>query len=1138
VIAGSNLAAAVAAAPAQVDFGPRYRVEAMLGEGGMGAVYKAYDIELDRMVALKLVRPELTRDPGVYQRFKQELLLASKISHKNILRTHDLGEAPGVKFISMAYVEGQDLRQLIVSKGKLPVDRAVNIARQLCAALDAAHSEGVVHRDLKPQNVLVDRDDTIYVSDFGLAKSLESDLGMTNTGQFLGTPRYMSPEQAEAKAVDHRSDLYAFGLILCEMLTADIPFESTTSALQMMFQRVQNPPKNPQTLDPNMPAYLARIIQKCLERDPERRYQSAREILADLDAARAPARSMQITLPSKRTSYIVMPLVLVLVALIVLAAVYRTKLFPKSGGNRPAVSGPVASLAVLPFRNASGDSSLDWLGGSLADMLSTDVGQSSQLRTVTSNRLHQILNDLKISSAMAFDPATIRRVADFSSADHVVWGQFAKFGDQIRIDATLQDLKNDRAIPLKVDVPSEKEIPSAIDKLADSIRQNLSLPRDVVRELKASAFQPTSTSVEALREYNQGVGLQRDGRNLEAQKRFEDATKLDPAFALAFSKLAQSYSNLGYDNEAEQSAQKAVDLSQKLPTAEKYLIAAIRAQVAKNYPDAIQAYENLAKASPDNADVQSALADLFEQSGDLSKAADICQRILAADPKDISAVLAAGRLAIKKGDPQASLDPLNRALTLSIQIGNDEQKAVSLHAMAVAYRMLNKLDEALRNDQEALTIWRRIGQKRGIASSLNEMARVEVLQGNSKAALASFQEALELRRDIGDKRGLGDTLIDLGNFYDDHGDHDQALKMYKQSLQIQRDIGNERLQAACLNNVGAVYFEKAQYEDARTYYQQALQLQEKSKSPEGIVEGVHNLAETSVKMGEYNQAASQYMRALELRRSLNDSRGAAIESYTLGTMLDLQGRFGPALDSKRDALKTFTDLKDKTFWMAEILGGYGQALVLAGRGDEAKTYLDQALSLARELKNDGLVSQTLGFQGDVAYFRGDSKSARSLYEQALQAATRSKEPDKILVAKIDLARVAVQEGHAQQAISSLHPLIQQADDLGLKHLSTECSISMAEAMIVSHDNARARQELERALARADKLGLQPLSVKAHYLLGNILRTSGNQADAQQHYRDVLQLLDGMRKDAGADNILQRSDFKAIYDESTHWTKAS
>jgi tetratricopeptide (TPR) repeat protein len=270
---------------------------------------------------------------------------------------------------------------------------------------------------------------------------------------------------------------------------------------------------------------------------------------------------------------------------------------------------------------------------------------------------------------------------------------------------------------------------------------------------------------------------------------------------------------------------------------------------------------------------------------------------------------------------------------------------------------------------------------------------------------------------------------------------------------------------------------------------------------------------------------------------MDDSRGAAIESYTLGVMLDVQGRFGAAINSKQDALKTFTDLKDKTFWMAEILGGYGQALVLAGRGDEAKIYLDQALGLARELKNEGMVSQTLAFQGDAAYYRGDSKSTRPLYEQALQAATRSKEPDKILVAKIDLTKAAVQEGRVQQAISGLRPLIQQADDLGLKHLSVECSISMAEAMVASHDNMHARQELERALPRADKLGLQPLSVKAHYLLGNILRTSGSQAEARQHYRNALQLLDDMRKDPGADKILQRSDFKAIYEESTRWTKA-
>ncbi len=250
-------------------------------------------------------------------------------------------------------------------------------------------------------------------------------------------------------------------------------------------------------------------------------------------------------------------------------------------------------------------------------MLSTDVGQSSRLRAVSPNRLHQIFTDLRISSATVLDPATIRRVADFSNADRVVWGQYAKFGDQIRIDATLQDIKNDRTVPLKIDVPSEKEIPAAVDRLAESIRQKLALPENVLKELKASSFQPNSSSVEALRDYNQGIGFQRDGKNLEAQKQFEAATKADPNFALAFSKLAQTYSSLGYDSEAEQSAQKAVTLSQNLPEAEKYLIAAIRAQITKNFPEAIKAYENLAKASPGNTDVQSALASLYEESGDL-----------------------------------------------------------------------------------------------------------------------------------------------------------------------------------------------------------------------------------------------------------------------------------------------------------------------------------------------------------------------------------------------------------------------------------------------------------------------------------------------------------------------------------------
>jgi eukaryotic-like serine/threonine-protein kinase len=536
--------------------------------------------------------------------------------------------------------------------------------------------------------------------------------------------------------------------------------------------------------------------------------------------------------------------------------------------------------------------------------------------------------------------------------------------------------------------------------------------------------------------------------------------------------------------------------------------------------------------SPDNADVQSALARLYEDTGDFAKADEYEQKLLTANPKDISALVSQGRIALKRGTPQASFDPLNRALSLSIQVGNVEARGTSLHLLGVAYRVLNKPEDAIRNFQEALAVRRGTGDKSAIAYSLNEMAVVEESLGKTQDALSHFQEALETRRQIGDKRGLADTLLDLGDLYDDRGDHDAALKMYKEALQLERDIGNEGLEAVCLNNIGSVYFEKSEYEDARTYYEQALELQGKKNAPQDIVDSVHNVAEVSVRMGQYDRAVSGYLRALDLRRSLSDARGAAMESYSLGTLFEYQGRFGAAIQSKQDALKTFRDIKDRTYWMAEILGGYAEALTLAGRGDEAAPYLNEALSLSRELKNEGLITQTLDFQGDVAFYKGDFKTAQSQYERALEAVSKSSEREKVILAKIDLARAQVQQKHGSAAIASLRSLAEQAETLGLKQMAVECSIYIGGALLQAGDLPRARAELERALGRADKLGLKPLSVEAHFLLATTLRNAGNQIESQQHYHDSVELLDAMRKEPGAEKISTRADVKQIYDDAS------
>ncbi|MGA8621165.1 MAG: protein kinase, partial [Candidatus Sulfotelmatobacter sp.] len=262
--------------------GGRYEILQMLGEGGMGAVYKAMDRELDRPVALKLIRPELAANPSILARFKQELLLAHQVTHKNVIRIYDLGDADGVKFITMEFVEGQDLRALIHERKKFSPEEAMEIIQQVCRALEAAHNVGVIHRDLKPQNIMRDKSGRILVMDFGLARTMEGD-GMTQTGALVGTMEYMSPEQALAKDLDQRSDLFTVGLILYELLTGVTPFRAE-SAVASLIKRNSERAIPVSDHDGKIPRSLSNIVSKSLERDPNLRYQTATELLRDLDA--------------------------------------------------------------------------------------------------------------------------------------------------------------------------------------------------------------------------------------------------------------------------------------------------------------------------------------------------------------------------------------------------------------------------------------------------------------------------------------------------------------------------------------------------------------------------------------------------------------------------------------------------------------------------------------------------------------------------------------------------------------------------------------------------------------------------------------------------------------------------------------
>jgi serine/threonine protein kinase/tetratricopeptide (TPR) repeat protein len=1112
----------------------RYEILQLLGEGGMGAVYKARDRELDRFVALKLIRRELSSNPAIVARFKQELLLSHQVTHKNVIRIYDLGDSAGVKFITMEFVEGEDLRSLILENKKFPPKEAVEIIQQVCRALEAAHGVGVIHRDLKPQNVMRDKAGRILVMDFGMARTLEGD-GMTQSGALVGTMEYMSPEQALAKDLDQRSDLFAVGLIFYELLTGKMPYKAE-SAVASLIKRNQERAIPVTDHDGSIPLPLSNIVSRCLERDPAQRYQTATEMLRDLEdwvgnRAAANLNFQPAVEPWGRTVH--WPLVIGIATVVLLAIVgflFREPLLAPSAVSKVA-SSPALSLAIMPFRNASGDPSMDWLGSSLADMLSTDVGQSAHLRTVSPERLHQILSDLRISPGTSIDPSTITRIAQFSNADTLVWGQYAKFGGQIRIDATLQDLKHDRTLPIKIEAVDEKDIPGAVDRLAAEIRNNLAFSPDVVKELKASSFQPSSHSAEALRDYNQGVQALREGKNLSAVKVLESATQQDPEFALAYSRLADADSALGYDSNAEQASRKAVELSQQLPAAEKYFIQATHARVMKDNQKAIEAYENLAKTFPDNADVEYTLGSLYADTGDFAKAHDQFFKILQDDPKNIQALWKSGIVEYEQGNPETALDPLNKGLSLAVQFDNPEQKALILQALGISYRLMNKPEEAIKSIQDSMEITRKLGMKRLLANSYSELAQDQITIGKPDAAMASYGQALQTLQEIGVKKDHGDILINRGVLYQNLGQLDKALQDYKDALQVQRDAGDLNYQAVCLSNIADVYSAKYDTDNALIYYQQSLQLRQKLNQPVYLAETLSALGDVHTAMGEYDQALSIQMNALDVARKSNNTRIAAGVSQSIGQVLIYQGRFGAAVSAMQDSVNGFRATNNKSFELADSLNNLADALAQAGRGDESVKPLDEATGLANDLKNDSIRSELLNTRGNAAFYRGDNKAATTFYEQAAQAAAKAKDREKLLVAKTNLSRLAISEGRAQNAITGIRAAIKEAESLHLKYYWLRSSVDLGEALVKTKDYAHARQQLESILGSSEKLGVHLETARVHSLLGQALQLSGDSSGAARQYQLALVIFEELKKDPGAEHILDRSDLRSLYAEA-------
>jgi tetratricopeptide (TPR) repeat protein len=576
-----------------------YEVLEEISRGGMGVVYRARDLNLGREVALKVLPEELVHDRLRGERMLQEARAAALIEHPHIAVIHEVGQADGVTFIAMELIRGEKLSDVLV-RGPLPPKRALDLAVEIAEGLGRAHEKGLIHRDLKPGNVMITEDGHAKVIDFGLAKLIEAAMPDAPTvgspgphstpGLVIGTAAYMSPEQARGDRVDHRTDIFSLGIVLYEMLTARAAFsgKSTLDTLHAILTNPVPPLPTPAGFPGDTTTELQRVIAKCTAKEADERYQGMKDIVVDLRAARRRLESesgsgVSTAIPapaapggraSRRLPMLAAAAVAMLAA--IAAAVWwtgrRTPPAPSASG-RPAV-------AVLYFDNNTGDPSLDWMRTGLTNMMVTDLSQSTNIEVLGTDRLQQILQELKRADD---------RVLSADGVDRVLVGSYVKAGETIRISARLQDARTGQIVSAeRVEGPGEASLFSLVDELTRRFKSTFaSLGGRATGPLIARPGLPgqpeeagldrgvkeiTTSSIQAYRYYAEGILFHERGLSDQALPLLEKAIELDPSFAMAYAKLAVVNFNLGLFDKTDEYAKNALARVDRLTTRERYYI--------------------------------------------------------------------------------------------------------------------------------------------------------------------------------------------------------------------------------------------------------------------------------------------------------------------------------------------------------------------------------------------------------------------------------------------------------------------------------------------------------------------------------------------------------------------------------------
>ncbi|HEX6097369.1 MAG TPA: protein kinase [Thermoanaerobaculia bacterium] len=1108
----------------------RYRIVRFIARGGMGEVYEAEDLELRGTVALKTIRPEVAEDEVAVERFRREIQIARKVTHPNVCRvfdvSHDQSGGADVMFVTMELLEGRTLREAITQDGPFALRDALPVARQIADGLAAAHRAGVIHRDLKSANVMLVPEPgqsapRVVVTDFGLARaSMASERTITNTGDILGSPAYMAPEQIEGKPLTPATDIFAFGVVLYEMITGGHPFAADTP-LASVLKRLREPATSPRHYLPDLDLSWERAILRCLEREPVDRFGDAREVVAVLEGGTTG------TLPSRRRARlrglaVALGVIAVLAAIAAFVPWRRVQIAPAA---KTAVAPARRTVAVLGFRNQSGSRGVAWLSTALTEMLTTEIAAGEQVRTIPGETVARTKRELGLGEA-AFDA----RLQKALGTDYVVTGSYTALADQLRLDVQLHEALGGNVIASFAEMGGEDELFGLVSRMGSRLREKLGVASPSP-EAASGILASLPSNPAAVRLYAEGLVAYRDYDHRRARELLEQAVAADANFPLAHAALAAAYSALGYDARAREEAGIALEHAAKLPREARLTIEAQAHAQNDRDAQAAEIYQALSRFYPDNVDyairaassligagrakeavaivdglkktsddprVDLVEADVAEAVSDYPRARAAALRALQkAETRGLRLVAARAKYAegyallrtSKLAEARAAFEDSRRRYEAA---GDPTGVADALGGVAAVLLDAKELDAALALYESHLKLARELGSRRAEGNDLHNIAMVLHRKGDLAGAKARLDQALALRRESGDQRGMAGTLAMLANVAGDSGELSEALRLYEQALAINERIGAAHAAGNNRNNIAIILYGKGDMAGAERMFQQALATFRQTQDDVAAADTLNNMASIQRARGDSAAAEKSYLEAEQVYRKMNSRSDLALIAVNMASIRLDRGDLPGAQKQAEAALTIWRGTGEKSY-AAYALMALADLAARRAELPRAEAIAREALRDRRQMGEESTAAESLLFLADVALEQGRLDPAAQLAREALATFEKEQRTDQMAVAKSVLSRVAMARGDLAGARAQL----QTAD-------AEQFAVELADARlaIASKKPEVAIRQLNEALAGVVKQGLVPQQFEVRLALAEANLAAGRAAEARSQLQTL------------------------------------